>query len=528
MPRHGSQATSRWTAWLDRPLSGWWCALWWCVATAVFVGIVVILGGPARGDFQESVLSAWAIAHGQFSCAFPSGRGAVPGPSPFAAPVTAPLYPLVTGGISALARIGHGVPFPSAAGLGPGCDNAFRAINGWSVKAGAVAPTVRLGYGAWLVLMAGVIAVLRACGRGRRRWEPATLLVVACLPPVWMCLENFFHPQDLVALGFALAAVAGARRGAWIWAGVLVALAALSQQFALLVAVPLLVIAPTGRRLRFAGATLAAFAVAALPLLTATSSSAARATLLGSGNTQTGDGGTVVWELHLHGWALLLLSRVAPIVLSALLAWWVLRRLGRAALDPPMLMSLVSVSLCLRLVFEQNFYGYYFAALAVSLVLLDVVSGHVRGSVVAWMVVMSLVFCFGPTSSYSVLDHVSWAAGADRYVPLVVIVLALVLLLVGVVGRRPLLSLVLCLAVALGAVASWPIPQDHLSPHLQTWFWQVWLVLSGLVLAASPILALLGRQHEQVHRADTQHAMAQRSGDLDRTGREATAPNSTR
>ena len=371
---------------------------------------------------------------------------------------------------------------------------------------------LRLGYGAWVVLLAGIVAVLRACGRGRRRWEPATLIVVACLPPVWMCIENFFHPQDLVALGLALGAVACARRDAWVWAGVLVALAVLSQQFAVLVAVPLLVIAPASRKLRFAGATLATVAIAALPLLVATSSSAAGATLLGSGNTQTGNGGTEVWLLHLHGTALLLLSRVAPIVLSALLAWWVQRRFGPAALEPPMLLSLVAVSLCLRLVFEQNFYSYYLAALAVSLVLLDVVSGHVRGSVVAWLVVVSLVFCVGPTTSYSVWSRVSWGMSADRYGPLAVIVLALVLIVVGVAGRRPLRSLALCLAVAWAAVATWPIPEDQVSPHLQTWFWQVWLVLPGLVLAAAPLLTLLGRQRQQVHRADTQPALAQPAG----------------
>ncbi len=60
-------------------------------------------------------------------------------------------------------------------------------------------------------------------------------------------------------------------------------------------------------------------------------------------------------------------------------------------------------------------------------------------------------------------------------------------------------------------MATWPIPEEHLSPHLQTWFWQAWLVLPGLVLAVSPLLALLGRQREQLHSADAQPAMAQTS-----------------
>ena len=458
----------------------------------------------------------WAIAHGQFSSAFPSGRGAVPGPSPFAAPVIAPLYPLVTGALAALARIGHGVPFPSPVSLGPHCDNAFRAINRWSTSSDANAPTVRLGYGAWLVLLAGVVALLRACGRGRRRWEPFTLVVVACLPPVWMCVQSFFHPQDLVALGLALGAVACARRDAWLWAGVLVALATLSQQFALLVAMPLLVVAPAPRKLRCAGAAAATLAVVALPLLVLGSASAARSTLLGSGNTQSGNGGTVLWEFHRHGWALLVASRVAPLVLSALLAWWVVRRVGAAkAMEPALLVSLVATSLGLRLVFEQNFYGYYFAALAVSLVLLDVVRGHVRGSVVAWLLVASLAFLFGPTTAYLVFARVSWDAAAGRDGPLVVLGVALVLLIVGVARRRTLWGLVLCLAVALAALATWPVPADHLSPRLQTWFWQAWLVLPGLVLAATPLLTLLARHGEEAEAASldgARRALAQPSG----------------
>ena len=75
-------------------------------------------------------------------------------------------------------------------------------------------------------------------GRGSRGWEPATLVVVACLLPVWMCVQSFFHPQDLLAMGLALCAMACACHGRWAGAGVLVALAVLAQQFTLLVAVP--------------------------------------------------------------------------------------------------------------------------------------------------------------------------------------------------------------------------------------------------------------------------------------------------
>ena len=55
------------------------------------------------------------------------------------------------------------------------------------------------------------------------------------------------------------------------------------------------------------------------------------------------------------------------------------------------LISLVATSLALRLVFEQNIFGYYFMALCVTLVLLDVISGRIRGELVAWLALITLV-----------------------------------------------------------------------------------------------------------------------------------------
>ena len=90
-----------WRSWLDKPLSGWGCALGWLASTALFVGAVDLLGGPSSGDAQLTIGSTWAIAHGQLTCAFPSTDS------------IAPLYPMLSGGLAGLARIGHSVPFPS-------------------------------------------------------------------------------------------------------------------------------------------------------------------------------------------------------------------------------------------------------------------------------------------------------------------------------------------------------------------------------------------------------------------------------
>ena len=198
-------------SWLVRPLSNWWCTLGWLGSTALFVGIVQVLGGPSSGDADETTISSWPIAHAQFTCAFPKGRITV-----------APLYPFVSGFISAVARLGNGVPFPTRQAFGPDCSNAFGAVTDWGVGAGVMEKTLLIGYIGWLALLVGTVALLRACGRGRCGWEPVTLLALAGLPPVWMCVENFFHPQDLLAMGVVLGALACARarlvdctRGSW-------------------------------------------------------------------------------------------------------------------------------------------------------------------------------------------------------------------------------------------------------------------------------------------------------------------------
>jgi len=472
-PRTGYPAAVE--AWLDRPLAPWGCALGWVVATFVFVGLVQLAGGPSMGDDYVSTVPTWAIAHGQLVCAYPPG-----------AVLAAPLYPFVSGAIAAAGRIGHGVPFPSAAALGPRCDHAFGAISAWGFRAGAVAPTLRIGYTAWVVLLAGAVAVLRACGRGRRRWEPFTLLVLACLPPVWLCLENFFHPQDVLAMGLALVSVACARRGSWVAAGVAVALAALAQQFALLVAAPLLVLAPARSRWSYAGSAAGTALVALVTLQWAASGSAVHAVLVGTGDAA--GNGTVVSGLHLHGAALLVVARLTPLVLAVVLAWWVRQRMGRAALEAVPLLSLVALCLCLRLVFDQYSHGYYYMALAVTLVLLDVAAGHVRGSLVAWLLLVSVVFVVGGTTSFLVLFRVPWGHDVDQLLP--PLVAALGAAVAGVLswrGRRDA-RIVPWLALALGALLAWPSSLNHIGLRFTSVFWQIVLVLAGLALAATPLL----------------------------------------
>jgi hypothetical protein len=485
--------SSSWTTWLERPLAGWTCVLGWCAATAVQV-----LGGPSTVDSIESVYSTWAIAHGHFACAFPGD--AAHGSSIYVRPPTyiAPLYPIISGAIAAVTRIGSNVPFPSTAELGPHCSTALPAMYQWSERAKVLAATDNLGYVGWFFLMAGVVAFLRSVGRGRSRWEPLTLILVACLPPVWSAIETAFHPEDLVAMGLLLGGVACAMKRWWAWAGILLALAMLSQQFALLVAAPLFVIAPRPYRFRYSIAGIGTAVVIVVPLLALGSGRGLRAITLGSSQPFTGH--TLVAELGLEGWLLTSISRVFPVVLSMLLAWWLIRRLGAATVLTPLpLSALIALSLSLRLVLEENLrVTYYFMALAVALVLLDVVRGQIRGAVWAWVALVTVSHDVWPVGMFS---EVHWGFGATEHLPQVLMVLGLCIILVDVVRSRVRWYIVAWLAVIVTAFATWPFTSEPFRTQLPIWLWQLLLVPTGIWLAAEPLARFVRDRDERQTRS---------------------------
>jgi uncharacterized membrane protein len=207
-----------------------------------------------------------------------------------------------------------------------------------------------------------------------------------------MPMEQFFHPQDVMAMGLMLGSVACVVRGRWGWAGLLLGLALTSQQFPWLSLAPLLVIAPANRRFRLAAGTIMAVAIVDLPLIVVSAGRAIGPAILGSGGSPSPVGGTLLWEFHLHGASLIAFSRVLPIVASMALAWWATRRLGPGVLEPVPLISLIATALTFRLVFEVNLWGYYFLAITVSLIVLSVVSGRIRLYLLAWLALVALAF----------------------------------------------------------------------------------------------------------------------------------------
>jgi hypothetical protein len=206
-----------------------------------------------------------------------------------------------------------------------------------------------------------------------------------------MCLQYLFHPQDLLAMGLILCGVASVLRHRWVWAGVWMGLALTSQQFALLVLVALLVLAPNAGRIKMATAAVLTWTAVVLPLVILSSGRALRVALVGSGLAGSQDK-SISFELHLTGTTAIEFWRLVPIVLSAGLGLWTLRRLGRSSLDPVPLMALVATALSLRLVFDEGLYGYYFMAVAVALIVLDVLRRRFRVELVGWLALVVLVF----------------------------------------------------------------------------------------------------------------------------------------
>ncbi len=490
----GDGLLAGWQRELAKPLSGRLCLISWILASGIFIGLVALFGGPTSGDSAESLYPTWAIAHGALSCAYPPASTAVNfSVDLIPVPTVPPLWPILSGGVTALFGIGHAVPFPTQHAMGTHCQLGYTKMFQWSSASRSLSPTLDLGYAAWFALLAGFVALLRAGGRGRTRWEAFGALFLAVVPVVWMPLLNEYHPQDLVALGLGLAGTACAIRSRWLWAGVLLGLAITSQQFAVLFLVPLVVVAPWRGRVRLLIASAMAVLIVSVPFLVASSGRAIHAVLVGTGDSTTG-GGTILSRLLSHRIGLVtarttplvVTSRLMPIVVALALAWWAHRRLGPRATEPIPVVSLAAAALGTRLVFEEGLYGYKFLCLAVLLIVLDILRGRLRGRLLAWLALVTMAF--NPIR----VDDAShwWPLDARTALPLLCIAVVLCVLVRDAIHRRVHWYLLVWLAIAVYGFIRWPIwsSQGFLSPY-SLWFWQVVLVGSGVVMAISPLVA---------------------------------------
>ena len=480
--RETNKQDNRLAAVLGRPLTTLQSVLGWVVASTIFFVVVQFIGGPTESDAAQSIYSTFLVQHGYLACIYPP-------PSHFHFPLVAapyafvaPLWPLLNGGLAALLRIGQAAPFPH---IGTNCANATPVIYHWMGQSNAVLDTIRLGYVAWVFLAGGVVAYLRALKRGATLWGSFALLVIAVTPSVWMPLTQYFHPQDIVAMGLSLVGLSLVYRDRWLWGGVVLGLAFTSQQFAVLPIAVVLVIATRQRYPKLLGGLSLGVGGIALPLLVVTSGHALHTILLGSSrNLMLSAGGTVLWEAHLQGVTRFFASRMLPVIVVLLVTWLAKRRWGERLFTPVAFSSLVAFSLVARLVFEVNLFGYYFMATAVALVLLDIVRERVRGATVVWLLVTAVAFNpipFGFVSN----DHNPLNADLYRYLPLAVIAVFAVMSTVSVVKRR--VRWIWLAGLAIVVPVEWQMATslsygESFVPH---WAWQVILVPWAVALIVS-------------------------------------------
>ena len=483
-------------SWFARPLSGLMSLTGWLVATGVFFAIMYALGGPSEGDFAESAYSIWAMAHAHFACDFISSTHFNLGgqANPYA-PV-APLFPMIGAALFDLFRLGHvSSAYPSVAAMGSHCQNAVQLAFQWTkANPGVVVRTLRTGEVGWFFLLWGYLDVMRTTKWKSTVLEALGAVLLALNLPIAMPLAGFYHPQDLIAIGLSLVAVGQARRGHWVRAGVYAGLGFTSQQMALFVVVLLLALAPwTFRRVtqmapvRLLAGAGAAVAAIGLPVILTSPIGGLRAVVLGSSRAGQvrGFGGTVLWELNLHGFLQFFVARVAPFLATAVIGVLARRRYGDRVFEAPILASLVTLAFLTRLVFEINLFGYYFAAAAVSLMVADLVAGKVRGTTWAWIGL--IIAAFEPVHVGLFSNWTTWEIPL-HYIVLDTMIGIAVLSMLADVRRREFRPFKAFFVAVVVLTTSW-LPGTSVIFGPPNWLWQIYLVPEGINLALQSLWA---------------------------------------
>jgi len=378
------------------------------LAACCFLGVVAVRHGPAGGrDTAPLTAVTTALADGDLRVA--ASIDALPNP---------PGYPLLVAPFVAALRTVVGAPtwcVPVARFGAPGADRdraVARALAADVPVCGAAgaggAPALPpwwrsqgvLGVASWLVLAVGALAVLRAGRADTLAREAGLLAFLAFLPAAGGAVVQLYHPQDIVSLGLGLAGLALAMRGRWVWAGALFGVAVLSKQFALLLLLPALVIAPSARsRLALGGAAAAVCALVVAPFLAV----APRATLRNlsgfSGGGAT-EGQTVLSLAGVHGAVASAVARDAPVVFALAICVWFARRRLPWTTVPAAVVGLALVCTGSRLVFESVVFPYYLLSASVLVLLVDLVARRSPVWSLGWCAAAALFVALHPGERY--------------------------------------------------------------------------------------------------------------------------------
>ncbi len=452
-------------------------------------------GGFIEGDAGEVLPTAWMIAHGDFGCAYPNSFAPASSAQtlPMIPVLAAPLYPLIASGYLALLSPRPAPAFPSARAAGPGCARSYALVSRWMSDAGVYLSTLWSASLAWIALAGAMWMALK---ESRHRRSRALALFVAALalgPPLYEAFAAYYHPQDLLAIALAVLAARRAGRRQWVAAGVLCALGLLTQQFDLFVALPLLVASLRLRDTRFLTGLVATYVAIAVPLLVLSHGTVLRALVLGSDRLTPShhaihsSGGTWLAGLHPAPIVAFVVARILPVVLSAALSVWAARRLGADIIQPQYLMPVIGISFALRLLFEMNMFGYYFAAVYV-FALLSLAFARLNARAMAVGLGLFMIG-FDPLVFTSKFMGITVTTSYLRLPGLAVLAVLVALSLLRLRERNVVVAEWVCLAAAL--VATWPLLGESVPALRPIPYWILQLVLGALVLVmlAAPLRA---------------------------------------
>jgi len=365
------------------------------LAVVAFITILLVRHGPPSGGDTPSITApSVALAQGHLQAA--ATAAVLPSPPGYALLTAAAIFafrPLIGESTwctppAAMPRRATPDPFPSAAERAGEC-GAFATSSSTGEGAGPLPPWYRsqatVAILAWVVMALGAISLLRAAGIEPGWPEIGLTWAMAILPAASNSIVQLFHPQDLLCLGLALAALAEVLRRRWVAAGLLFGLAMATKQFAILILIPSLVAVPTWRargRVLATGAAIAGVIVA--PFFAV----APRRTFddaVGIGAAGAVRGATVIGQLNVSSGVESALARGVPIAFAVLVCLWALRRTRVAELSPVQVIGLVLACLAGRLVFESVIIPYYLLATSVVILVLDLAGRRLPSRSLAWI-----------------------------------------------------------------------------------------------------------------------------------------------
>ncbi len=350
----------------------------------VFLFLLYLRGGPTVRDDHVTLYSSWMMAHGSASCAY-----RVPSPADDY-PMSAPLFTLLETGLQWVTRVGFSHPYPGGLVALDGCRHDYAALNSWLSGTGIARRTLWLGTVVWPLLAAAGVWLVRV-RRAGASWLDWRVVGVFSLWPVYsLPFLEYYHPQDVLALAALLGALAALESRRFELAGVLGALAFLSQQNVALALLVLLLMVPTPRAWRrfLTGALVTAILVVT-PLVVLGGPGALHAVVTGTGLNDNPVYSTWMGQLGIYGGHALVISRAGPLVLGVLGLWWWWDRHG--APTPPVVLDLVACTFALRLALEENLWSYYSVGLVTCWILSDLLHRRRRPGPWIWSLIVSVL-----------------------------------------------------------------------------------------------------------------------------------------